>query len=62
MVLLTRDSMQVLLMLYCFLAGIAVSHSRLLWVMPVASAAYAGLLTAVSMLLNSTKLFQGRLR
>jgi len=41
--------LQILLAVYFFLAGIAVSHSRLLWVMPVASAAYlaALMLTAV---------------
>ena len=39
---------QVLLMIYCFLAGIAVSQSRLLWVMPLASVAYLAVFLAVS--------------
>ena len=36
-----RPSFQVLLCLYCFLAGVAVSTGRLLWLLPAATAASA---------------------
>ena len=41
---LEQQCLQVLLAVYFFLAGIAVSQSRLLWVMPLASAGYHMLL------------------
>ena len=49
-------------MLYCFLAGIAVSHSKLLWVMPAASAAYLLLLSAILLSLDSLPLLQNTIR
>ena len=49
-------------MLYCFLAGIAVSHSKLLWVMPVASAAYLLLLSAILLSLDCWPFLQSTIR
>lgn len=42
--------MQILLAVYFFLAGIAVGHSHLLWVTPLASAFYGALLTLTALL------------
>ena len=41
-------SLQVLLALYFFLAGCMVSQSRMMWVVPAASALFAALFAAVS--------------
>ena len=44
--------LQVLLAIYFFLAGVAVSQGRLLWLIPLASISCAGLLGCFALLLR----------